>query len=293
VKNFGLPDETRISSVDLRTANLERALEFYQRVLGFKTMEQKGATVSLSATGQAPALIILSENREAAPHPRRATGLYHFAIRYPERSDLAHALRRLARNDHLIQGASDHIVSEAIYLSDPDDNGIELYADRPRAQWVWRNGQVAMSTQPLDTVGLLGLVETEPERTDAPPGTDIGHIHLHVADLDPAERFYHEFLGLAVTQRSYPGALFFGAGGYHHHIGVNTWAGKSRAQEDTVGLVSYRLTVPVKEILYCLRHRAPLAGYEIRSQASDTCEELLQIRDPNGNWLEVCQSGGS
>ncbi len=287
MKCFGLPDETRISSVHLRTVDLGRSLEFYRRVLGLKAITQNAASASLSATGQSPALIVLSEDSAATPHPPRATGLYHFAIRYPERTDLAHALRRLARNDYPLQGASDHIVSEAIYLSDPDENGVELYADRPRSQWVWRDGQVAMSTEPLDTLNLLSLVETQPERMDAPLLTDIGHIHLHVAGLDEAERFYHEFLGLAVTQRSYPSALFFAAGGYHHHVGANTWAGKTRAPVNSVGLISYRLTVPVREILYCLRHRAPIAGYESSSQASETGEELLRIRDLNGNWLEV------
>ena len=232
-------------------------------------------------------MIVLHEERHATPRPPGATGLYHLAIRYPARRDLAHALQRLARSDYPIQGASDHQVSEAIYLSDPDDNGVELYADRPRAQWIWRDDQVAMTTGPLDMENLLALTEGQPAPPHVPPQTDLGHIHLHVASLAAAERFYHEFLGLAVTQRSYPGALFLSAAGYHHHLAVNTWAGNRPPPADSIGLISYRLEAPEAEILYCLGHRAPLAGYEATTEIGETGSELLQIRDPNGHWLEV------
>jgi catechol 2,3-dioxygenase len=186
-----------------------------------------------------------------------------------------------------IAGASDHGVSEAIYLSDPDGNGVELYADRPRAQWGWQNGQISMVTTPLDLENLLTSIDTKAATTDPSTQPDLGHIHLHVDDLLRAERFYNEFLGLAVTQRSYPGALFFAAGGYHHHIGANVWAGKTAAPANGVGLISYRLEVPVAEVLYCLRHRAPLLGYETRMELSEEGDPILQVRDPNGNWLEV------
>src|SRR5213593_2857930 len=147
-----LPDQTRISQVRLRTANLERALGFYTGPLGLRIVERTGGSgqVGISATGSSPAIIVIYQERPAAPRPPKATGLYHFAIRYPTRRDLAHALQRLARNNYPIRGASDHSVSEAIYLSDADGNGVELYADRPRAQWIWRNDQIAMTTGPLD-----------------------------------------------------------------------------------------------------------------------------------------------
>jgi catechol 2,3-dioxygenase len=184
-------------------------------------------------------------------------------------------------------GASDHGVSEAIYLGDPEGNGVELYADRPRSQWRWQNGQVAMVTTPLDLENLLGSISANSTKVDPPAQAELGHIHLHVADLAAAERFYSEFLGLAVTQRSYPGALFFAADGYHHHIAANIWAGKAASPANSVGLVSYRLQVPVGEILYCLRHRAPLLGYETRMGLHEEDNPILQIRDPNGNWLEI------
>jgi len=283
-----LPDETRISQVHLRTGNLERALGFYTRVLGLRVVERLGPEASLSATGRHPAMIALTEDPRATPRPRQATGLYHLAIRYPARRHLAEALERLLQHGYPIQGASEHLVSEAIYLSDLDDNGIELYVDRPRSRWVWHDGQIEMATEPLDLDKLLAVNQDQsPVPPNVPAETDLGHIHLHVADLAAAERFYHEFLGLAVTQRSYPGALFFSARGYHHHVAVNTWAGQLSAPPSSSGLISYRLEVPVAEILYCLQHRAPLAGYEARTFAGENGSEVLQIRDPNGTWLEL------
>lgn len=146
-----------------------------------------------------------------------------------------------------------------------------------------------MVSEPLALDELLQAADTE--RANTPSTPDIGHIHLNVGDLSAAERFFGEFLGLAVTQRSYPGALFLAAGGYHHHLGLNVWGGKKPAPQNSLGLVSYRLEVPVAEILYCLRHRAPLLGYEAQLRGGPT--PVLQILDPNGTWLEVqCSAGG-
>src|SRR5712671_5588110 len=282
-----LPDQTRISQVHLRTSRLERVLDFYSGVLGLKASHEPGAQAILSAMPEKPGLLVLSEDRNALPRVPQSIGLYHFALRYATPNDLAHAYRRVVKAGYPVAGASDHGVSEAIYLSDPDGNGVELYADRPRSQWRWQNGQIAMVSTPLDLENLLATIAAQPATTAQLPHADLGHIHLHVKDLAVAERFYSEFLGLAVTQRSYPGALFFAAGNYHHHIGVNVWAGKAAPPANSVGLVSYRLEVPVAEILYCLDHRAPLLGYETRSGPQQEGSPTLQIRDPNGNWLEV------
>jgi catechol 2,3-dioxygenase len=281
-----LPDQTRISQVHLRTADADRALEFYSSVLGLSTSRGPGSQATVSARPDDPRLLLLTEDPGASPRPPRSTGLYHFALRYRARSDLARAYRGVVNAGYPVTGASDHGVSEAIYLSDPDGNGVELYADRPRSRWRWQNGQIAMVTTPLDLENLLASIHPKSAPPDPLPA-DLGHIHLHVADLATAERFYSEFLGLAVTQRTYPGALFFAAGGYHHHIAANVWAGKTAPAANSVGLVSYRLEVPVAEILYCLSHRAPLLGYESRLEPREDGNPILQIRDPNANWLEV------
>lgn len=282
-----LPDQTRISQVHLRTTRLQRALDFYSGVLGLKTSQGPGGQATLSAMPEEPDLLVLSEDRSALPRLPQSIGLYHFALRYATRHDLAHAYRRVVKAGYPVAGASDHGVSEAIYLTDPDGNGVELYADRPRSQWRWQNGQITMVTTPLDLQNLLATIAPNPSTTTQLPHADLGHIHLHVKDLDNAQRFYSEFLGLGVTQRSYPGALFFAAGGYHHHVGVNVWAGKTAPAANSVGLVSYRLEVPVAEILYCLSHRAPVLGYRTQTKLLEEGNPILQLRDPNGNWLEV------
>jgi catechol 2,3-dioxygenase len=286
MKGF-LPDQTRLSRVQLRTARIERALEFYSGVLGLTASRISESEVAFTATPPGAALLVFNEDRNATARPARTVGLYHLALRYLSRSDLALAYGRLIKAGYPVDGASDHGVSEAIYLKDPDGNGVELYADRRRSQWRRENGQVAMVTAPLDRDNLLASRPTKAMATEARPQPDLGHIHLHVADLRAAERFYSEFLGLAVTQRSYPGALFFAAADYHHHIGVNVWAGNAVPSVNRVGLLSYRLEVPVREVLYCLKHRAPLLGYEARIEGPEEASPVLQIRDPNGNWLEV------
>jgi catechol 2,3-dioxygenase len=283
MKKASLPDQTRLAQVHLRTANLDRALAFYAGVLGLEPGRKEGPQVVLGA-GKNPELLQLTEAPGAPSRPPRAAGLYHFALRFPSRGELARAYRRLRSHNYPLSGASDHAVSEALYLNDPEGNGIELYADRPRSEWHWQDGQVAMVTRPLELASLARLAAQPGEHAS---GLELGHIHLHVAELSAAERFYHEFLGLAVTQRSYPGALFFAAGGYHHHIAVNTWAGYTPPPANSVGLISYRLEVPCSEILYCLGHRAPLLGYQTRTGSDPGAHPLLQIRDPNGLWLDV------
>jgi catechol 2,3-dioxygenase len=287
MKGF-LPDQTRISQVHLRTARLEELLQFYSGMLGLNASRGPGNHASFSAAPQQPGILQLTEDKAASPRPPRSTGLYHFALLYPTRKDLAQVYRGLIEADYPIIGASDHGVSEAIYLSDPEGNGIELYADRPRSEWQWKNGQVEMVTKSLDLDNLLATTSGSSPSGRSRQHAELGHIHLHVADLAAAERFYSEFLGFAVTQRSYTKALFFAAGGYHHHIGVNVWAGKASPPASSVGLISYRIGIPEAEILYCLNHRAPFFGYETRTvNGDDKRPSMLQIRDPNGSWLEV------
>jgi len=178
-----LPEQTRISQVHLRTARLEGALVFYTEVLGLRLLHRPGSHATLSATEAGPGLLVLTKDLNAPPCPPRSTGLYHFAIRYPSRQDLAHAYHRLVKSEYPVAGASDHGVSEALYLSDPDGNGVELYADRPRSQWNWRDGQVAMTTEPLDFDSLLASTEGQPTPSNVPPQTDLGHMQVNMAEV--------------------------------------------------------------------------------------------------------------
>lgn len=292
MKGF-LPDQTRISQVHLRTAGLDRALEFYQGVLGLKLSGRSDTQATLSGRANEPELLVLSEDRNAAAHVPGSIGLYHFALRYRTRNDLAQAYRGLVEAAYPITGASDHGVSEAIYLSDPDGNGLELYTDRPRSRWNWRKGYISMVTTPLDPDNLLATAPSSAVKVRSHLPPDLGHIHLHVRDLSAAERFYSDFLGLAVTQRSYPGALFFAAGDYHHHIGTNVWGANTRPPANSVGLISYRLEVPLAEILYCLSNRAPLLGYESQVQPREKRNPILQVRDPSGTLLEIQASSNA
>jgi len=260
-----LPPDTRLGHVRLRVRDLDGALDFYTRVLGLRVIERSEAQAALSAAGTPPALLVLEGRPDAPPRPRRSTGLYHFAVLLPDRRALALALLRLARERWPLQGASDHLVSEALYLADPEGNGIELYADRPRSAWPIRpDGEVAMATEPLDLDALL--LEAEPESDDdgaaLHAGATLGHVHLNVSDLAAAESFYHGVLGFDVTTRSYPGALFLAAGGYHHHIGTNTWAGRGapRPPAGAAGLVHFEVVVPEAAARAALLERARAAG---------------------------------
>jgi catechol 2,3-dioxygenase len=237
IDDWRLPDSLRVGQIHLRISNLQAALEFYRDHLGF---HQSGTSL-LSRERGSSHLVKLTE-APSAPSRRRGTpGLFHVAFRYPDRRALAHGLIRFLKNGYPVQGAADHRVSDALYLADPDGNGVELYCDRPRDSWPRQGAELAMATDPLDVEALLAEAAGSGVGDAGLP--DIGHIHLQVSDLARSEKFYHDLLGLAVTQRSYPGALFMSAGGYHHHIAVNTWGtrGSSAAAPDTLGLVSYSL----------------------------------------------------
>jgi catechol 2,3-dioxygenase len=213
---------TTIGAVHLTISDLRRSIRFYETHLGFSLHRRDDRTASLGAGGAD--LLVLTQC-ETAPRVRGTTGLYHFAILVPSRADLARSLRRLVATDTIIQGAADHGVSEALYLADEDGNGIEIYRDRPRDQWPIVGGHLQMGADPFDLDALL----TEAGRADSaaglPAGTTIGHVHLHVSRLEDAHAFYVDLLGFELMQRYGPSALFVAAGGYHHHIGLNTWAG--------------------------------------------------------------------
>lgn len=241
---YRLPGDLRLGTVRLQVADLARSLEWYRRVLGVEVVENSWGVARLGAAGGDRALIELHEHAGAQPVPRRGRlGLYHYAILLPDRGSLARFVRHLAELGERA-GMSDHLVSEAIYLTDPDGLGIEVYADRPRTEWRQDQRQLVMATEPLNVDDLLRAAGSE-AWTGLPRGTVIGHVHLFVGDLHQAAAFYHAGLGLDQVVWSYPGALFLSAGGYHHHLGTNTWAaGALPAGDNDARLLEWEILLP-------------------------------------------------
>ena len=243
-KGYRLPAATHIGRVTLQVADLARSLAYYERVLGFRVLERSAGNATLGAQSGGQPLIELRERPGVTPVPPRGRlGLYHYAILLPDRASLGRLLRHLAELGERA-GMSDHLVSEALYLSDPDGLGIEVYADRPRDTWRSNGSELAMATDPLNVEDLLQAAGPE-QWTGMPAGTVIGHIHLFVGDLDQAAAFYHDGLGFDKMVSSYPGALFLSAGGYHHHLGTNTWAkGAQPATDADARLLEWEVLVP-------------------------------------------------
>jgi catechol 2,3-dioxygenase len=239
---------THVGRVALTVHDLAGVRDFYERVVGLREVEAGAGSVVLGA-GDTP-LVELVEDLAAPPRPPRTAGLFHLAILVPGRAELARSLQRLIETRWQLAGASDHLVSEALYLSDPEGNGIEIYRDRPPAEWERDGDELRMATLPFDLQDLLGELDDEPVAgTEVAAGTRMGHVHLNVDDLDAGERFYAGLLGLDVTARGYPGALFLAGDGYHHHIGLNTWRGEGipAPPPGSLGLRSFELALPGRE----------------------------------------------
>ena len=274
--------ETALGAVRLTVTDLARSRAFYEHAIGLRATELEAGAVGLGVPG-GPALIELRGDSAAPRLNRRAPGLYHLAILLPTRSDLAFALARLVQAHWPLDGASDHLVSEALYLSDPDGNGIELYRDRPRSQWRRDGDQLQMATLPLDLDDVIAELRGASElQGEVPAGTRIGHVHLQVSELGEAEAFYHGVLGFDVVVRGYPGALFVSAGGYHHHIGLNTWhsAGAAPAPAGSVGLRSFTIELPDERDLAAVLGRLEAAGVP-----TDVQPDGVLVRDPFGTGM--------
>ena len=258
-----LPDALRLGQVRLQVSDLAQSLGYYTSVLGLRPRETGAGTASLHAGNDPVPLVELVERRGIAPvRANSRLGLYHFAILLPDRAALGRFLAHLTASGTRL-GASDHLVSEALYLRDPDGLGIEVYADRPRSAWRYANGELAMATEPLDTAGVIAAGQGEPW-TGMPADTVMGHVHLHVGDIDEASGFYHGALGLDRVVWSYPGALFLSAGGYHHHLGVNTWAGRAApASEDDARLLEWRIVLPAESDVRAVTDRLESAGHTV------------------------------
>ncbi|MFZ0091593.1 MAG: VOC family protein [Solirubrobacteraceae bacterium] len=276
--------ETTMGAVALLVRDMERSRSFYEQALGLPARELGDGGLGFGPPSGDP-LVILHADASALALDRRATGLFHLAIVVPSRLELASALARLAQAAWPLDGASDHLVSEALYLSDPDGNGIEIYRDRPRAEWRYdAPGRLAMATLPLDLRGLAGeLRHIDSVGPEVPAGTRIGHVHLQVSDLAATEAFYHGVLGFDVMVRGYPGALFVSAGGYHHHLGLNTWnsAGSGPPRPGSLGLRALHLVLPDAGEQARLLDSVCAAGLEATTEPSGA----PAVRDPSGNLV--------
>jgi catechol 2,3-dioxygenase len=278
---YRLPDATHIGRVVLQVSDLLRSLEYYEQVIGLRILESTSGRTLLGPHGDDTVILELREKKGARAVPRRGLlGLYHFAILLPDRPSLGRLLGHLA-NLGAQPGMSDHFVSEAIYLQDPDNLGIEVYRDRPRSEWRQENGQLSMTTIPLDVTDVIAAAQGG-EWTGMPAGTRIGHVHLHVGDIDQAAMFYHDAVGLDKQVWNYPGALFLSAGGYHHHLGTNTWArGAPSASDDDAKLVEWQLIVPSSSDV-----RAVTASLE-RAATVEADDDSVVVADPWGTTLRI------
>ncbi|HZU67720.1 MAG TPA: VOC family protein [Ktedonobacteraceae bacterium] len=284
--------EIRFGLAALSVSHLERSIAFYRETLGFRLVQRDNDNALL---GVDTAMLLLIQEKDAGPRPINALGLYHIAILVPGRADLAGSLRHLREVAYPLRDASDHIVSEALYLDDPDGNGIEIYRDRPRSTWPWQNGRLygSNSSEPLDLENLLSeLDENDYTWRGLPSRTCIGHIHLQVADLGHAATFYRKAFGLDETITGIAGACFLAAHGYHHHLGLNTWnsLGASRPRENVVGLrffvICLRDAAAVERIAAQLEAAGiPWERWKHRGHGADL--NALVLHDADGNTILV------
>ncbi|GAC1326510.1 MAG: hypothetical protein NVSMB25_25900 [Thermoleophilaceae bacterium] len=283
-----LDPRVEVGHVHLRASDIDRALAFYAGVLGFELQQREPDSAFVSAGGYHHHIGLNTwSSAGASPPPPRSTGLFHLAIRYPTRATLGDALARLVRAGTPLEGAADHGVSEAIYLRDPDLNGVELYWDRPRSEWPRdAGGSLAMVTLPLDLDGVLSAAEGGP-RID--PRVDIGHVHLQVSDVERSLAFYRDVLGFELQQRFGPAAIFLSAGGYHHHIGANTWQSRGAGPPPPghTGLHHHAIRYPDRAALADAGRRRLAAGHPLDGASDHGVSDALSLREPDGSGVEL------
>ncbi len=285
-----LPAATRLGPVRLQVADLGRSLAYYQSVLGLRVLEEDRSHAALGPHGDDRPLVALREHAAALPAPRHGMlGLYHFAILLPDRAALGRFVRHLGAIG-AEAGAADHRVSEALYLQDPDNLGIEVYADRPRERWQRKGRELVMASDPLDFEGLLGAAGDAPW-SGMPAGTTIGHVHLHVGDIADASRFFSDVLGFDRTVWEYPGALFLAAGGYHHHLGTNPWAGRGATPPTPhhAQLLEWTIELPDAASLDAVEASLTRAGHEVRREGGGGPRDVL-TRDPWGTPIRITEA---
>lgn len=298
-----LPADAHIGRVRLRVADLERSLGFYRDVLGFSVTRDEGRVITLSPGGEsesvgddaAPvsqALIVLEETPGIASRPRRpvTTGLYHVALLVPTRRALGRALIGLGVSRYPLRGMSDHAVSESLYLDDPDGNGLEIYADRPRAEWPRVDGGIVMTVDPMDVKAVLGAADERPGPwTGLPRETVVGHVHFTVSGLERSLEFYRDVIGFDVTMRI-PTLVAVSAGGYHHHVNLNTWAGEGapRDSEQMAGIASWELVIADGDA-----HGMAVARVEGARARSGGRADAVAARDPDGIAVHLVRTAST
>jgi catechol 2,3-dioxygenase len=285
MSKFHQPPNIYVEQVQIKVSSLELSLEFYEEVLGFQVLERKNNLVSLTADGK-KALIVLEEVKGARQKKKKTIGLYHFAVLLPGRKALGSLLEHINKFDSpIIIGASDHGISKAIYVEDPDENGIEIYKDTPPETWKWEYGKIIEKTERLNSKQLIKEAKGQ-EWKKMPDETVIGHIHLSVKDLQESKEFYCDLLGLNLVMEYPNQALFFSSGGYHHHVAINTWGTKNAKlpEEKQVGLRHFTMNFPNEWKRQAAVERLKNKGYSIEpvGEGSD-----LKTIDPSGNNLRL------
>jgi catechol 2,3-dioxygenase len=287
--HYRLPETTRPGGLRLQVSDLSRSLEYYEQVLGLRILERDRSEAALGPADATQPLLFL-QARTGGRLPRRGErlGLYHFALLVPSRGVLVPSRGVLGTFvAHLAAvgvplSSADHAVSEALYLWDPDGLGIEVYADRPRTEWRTNGDELFMTTERLDLRSLVDAAGGA-EWDGLPAGTVLGHLHLHVGDLAGADAFYHRALGFDKTVWNFPGALFLSAGGYHHHLGTNTWAGNVPPRgDDEPGLVEWDLVVPTRADAEAAAASCAQAGFTV-----DAGQRDWHLVDPWGTRLRL------
>jgi catechol 2,3-dioxygenase len=273
---------TFIGHVKVKVTNLQRSIRFYQDVLGFDILEQTSSTVKLTTDGKT-SFLSLEQPENVLPKQERTTGLYHFAILLPNQTALANIVIQLV-NKGVRFGSSDHLVSEALYLHDPDGNEIEIYRDRVPSEWNWKRDEVDMAVDPLDFENLLKHATPDKPWQKMPAETVMGHIHLHVSELKKTEEFYVKGLGMDVVNRFGSQALFLSYGKYHHHVGVNTWngVGAPAPAKNSVGLESYTLIFDNEGARNQVLTNLKQLGAEVLEENNH-----FITFDPSGNRIEL------
>jgi len=274
--HFHEKPNTYVTNVEIKVSDLQRSLTYYQEVIGFKVLHQESHKATLTADGKTALLTIVQPDK-VEEKTSLTTGLFHFAILLPTRRDLANIISHF-HNNGIYLGASDHDVSEALYLNDPDKNGIEVYADRPESEWTWQFDQVHMVTEPLKIHSILE--EGDGRWNGLPTDTVMGHIHLSVSNLSAAEEFYTKGIGFDVVTRYGAQALFISTGRYHHHIGLNTWHSENAPKlgENMVGLKTFSLRLDNEEQAATMKENLRAIGAPVTN-----IDGGFQTEDPAGN----------